>query len=233
MTARTVLMSIAAAVAALGLIACSNGGDAGADANVKIDPYLADVTMGQESAPVTIVEYASLTCPHCRDFWKQEFPRLKAAYIDTGKVKYTLRELPTPPVDVAIAAAAVARCTGKDHYYDVIEDVYSNYHEMMDAISSPKGAAPILVEIGGRHGLSPDQVAACARSTAVRDYVNKEIAEKPDYANSTPTLILDGEHVTDLSYDNLTRLIEAKLNPGAAPAGTPAPATDAPATPAD
>lgn len=233
MTVRTVLLPIAAAIAALGLAACSRGADAGAGANVKIDPYLADVTMGQDSAPVTIVEYASLTCPHCRDFWKQEFPNLKANYIDTGKVKYTLRELPTPPVDVAIAASAVARCTGKDHYYDVIEDVYSNYHEMMDAINSPRGAAPILVEIGGRHGLSPEQVAACARSTAVRDYINKEITEKPDYVNSTPTLILDGEHVTDLSYANLTKLIEAKLNPGAAPAETPAPAADAPNKPAD
>ncbi|MBI1359755.1 MAG: thioredoxin domain-containing protein [Alphaproteobacteria bacterium] len=233
MTIRTILPPIAAAFAAIVLAACSQGGGNGADANVKIDPYLADVTMGQETAPVTIVEYASLTCPHCRDFWKQEFPRLKADYIDTGKVKYTLRELPTPPVDVAIAAAAIARCTGKDHYYDVIEDVYSNYREMMDATSSPKGAASVLVEIGGRHGLSPEQVAACARSQAVQDYVNKEIAEKPAYANSTPTLILDGEQVTDLRYDNLKTLIDAKLNPGAAPAETPAPAPETPAKPAD
>jgi protein-disulfide isomerase len=186
---------------------------------------------------VTIVEYASLTCPHCRDFWKQEFPRIKAAYIDTGKVKYMLRELPTPPAELAIAASAVARCTGKDHYYDVVDDVYTNYHKMMDSASSASGAVPVLVEIGGRHGLSVDQVAACVRSKAIQDYVSKEIAEKPDFANSTPTVIINGEHVTDTRYDNLVKVIEAKLNPGAAPAPTteaagPAPETTPAAAPA-
>jgi protein-disulfide isomerase len=229
---------LAVAVLALGVAACSKAGGADAGHGARIDPFLADVTMGQETAPVTMVEYASLTCPHCRDFWKQEFPRLKAAYIDTGKLKYTLRELPTPPAELAVAAAGVARCAGKDHYYDVVDDVYTNYHKMMDAANSANGAAPVLVEIGGRHGLSVDQVAACARSKAIQDYVNKEIAEKPDFANSTPTVIIDGEHITDTRYDNLVSVIEAKLNPGAAPTtataatAAPAPATTPAATPA-
>lgn len=217
----------ALAALALAAVACSKAGGADAGNGARIDPILADVTIGSASAPVTMIEYASLTCPHCRDFWKQEFPRLKAAYIDTGKVKYTLRELPTPPAELAIAAAGVARCAGKDHYYDVVDDVYANYHKMMDAVDSANGAAPVLIEIGGRHGLSPDQVAACARSKAIRQYVDKEIAEKPDFAQSTPTVIVDGEHIEDTRYDNLVKVIEAKLNPNAAPAAADAAATTA------
>ncbi len=233
MTARlSSLRFLAVAALALAAVACSKAGGAGAGNGAKIDPFLADVVMGQETAPVTIIEYASLTCPHCRDFWKQEMPQLKAAYIDTGKVKYILRELPTPPAELAIAASSVARCTGKDHYYDVVDDVYTNYHKMMDAVNSASGAAPVLVEIGGRHGLSVDQVAACARSTAVQDYVNKEIKEKPDFATHTPTVIVDGVHIEDTRYANLVSVIEAKLHPGAAPAppAAPAPGTTPAAT---
>jgi protein-disulfide isomerase len=232
MTARRSPTFRLAAIAAMALaaVACSKAGDSDAGNGAKIDPILADVTMGQATAPVTIVEYASLTCPHCRDFWKQEFPKLKAAYIDTGKVKYTLRELPTPPAELAVAAAGVARCAGKDHYYDVVDDVYTNYHKMMDAVDSANGAAPVLIEVGARHGLSADQVAACARSKAIQAYVDKEIAEKPDFARSTPTVIIDGVHIEDTRYDNLVKVIEAKLNPGAAPAPTAAVEGPAPET---
>lgn len=222
MTARFPIFRLAAAATlALAFAACSKAGDGGAGKDVKIDPILADVVMGQETAPVTIVEYASLTCPHCRDFWKQELPQLKAAYIDAGKVKYILRELPTPPAELAVAGAAVARCAGKDHYYDVVDDIYTNYHRMMDAVNSSTGAAHVLVEVGGRHGLSVDQVAACVRSKAVQTYIDKEIAEKPEYADHTPTVIVNGEHVEDIRYANLVKVIEAKLNPGAALAATP------------
>jgi protein-disulfide isomerase len=216
----------AIAALALAAVACSKAGGGEAGAGAKIDPFLADVVMGQENAPVTIIEYASLTCPHCRDFWKQEMPQLKAAYIDPGKVKYILRELPTPPAELAIAASSVARCTGKDHYYDVVDDVYTNYHKMMDAVNSASGAAPVLVEIGGRHGLSVEQVAACARSVAVQDYVNKEIKEKPDFATHTPTVIIDGVHIEDTRYANLVSVIEAKLHPGSAPAPPAGPAPE-------
>ena len=221
---------------ALAVVACSKAGGASAGAGAKIDPFLADVVMGQETAPVTMIEYASLTCPHCRDFWKQEMPQLKAAYIDTGKVKYILRELPTPPAELAIAASSVARCAGKEHYYDVVDDVYTNYHKMMDAVNSASGAAPVLVEVGARHGLSVDQVAACARSTAVQDFVNKEIKDKPDFATHTPTVIIDGVHIEDTRYANLVSIFEAKLNPGAptasAPPAGPASETTPAATPA-
>jgi protein-disulfide isomerase len=226
--------------------ACSgkDGGAGKVEAAANVHPWLADVQIGPDSAPVSIVEYASLTCPHCRDFWKQEFPQLKAKYIDAGKVKYVLRELPTPPTDVAIAAAAVARCAGKDKYYDVVDDVYTNYAKMMEAASSDTGAAGVLVEVGARHGLQLDQVKACVSGDAVKTYIQKEIAEKPSYANSTPTVILDGNFVEDHSFPNLSKLIDAKLGVAPSPSAAPAapaeaaassattPAAPAPATPA-
>ena len=85
-----------AAIAAIALLAAC--GQSGAPAvspnpNVKIDPALQDVILGDPNAPVKIVEYGSLACPHCRDFWMQQMPKLKPAYIDTGKANYTFRDL--------------------------------------------------------------------------------------------------------------------------------------------
>jgi hypothetical protein len=97
-------------------------------------------------------------------------------------------------------------------------------------VDSANGAAPILVEVGGRHGLSADQVAACARSKAMQDYVAKEIKEKPDFATHTPTVIIDGVHIEDTRYANLVSVIEARLNPGAAPTAPVAAAGAAPET---
>ena len=65
---------------------------------------------GSKDAPVTIVEYASMTCPHCAAFYKESFPKLKKDYIDTGKIKFIFRDLPTPPRELAFAAAQLARC---------------------------------------------------------------------------------------------------------------------------
>src|SRR5579871_259475 len=192
---------------ALIIAACSGSDKAPGkvEAAANVQPWLADVQLGPDNAPVSIVEYASLTCPHCRDFWKQEFPLLKEKYIDTGKVKYVFRDLPTNPADVAIAAVSVARCAGKDKFYDVIDDVYSNYGKLMEAVGSDTGAAPLLVEIGARHGLSLDQVKACVSGDLVKTYVQKEISEKPSFANSTPTVILDGQFVENHEFANLSK----------------------------
>src|ERR1700760_1366593 len=65
---------------------------------------------GNPNAKVTVVEYASLTCPHCAHFYNDGFPQLKKSYIDTGRIKFIFRDLPTPPQELAIAAAALARC---------------------------------------------------------------------------------------------------------------------------
>ena len=83
---------------------------------------LGDMALGPENAPVTIVEYASMTCPHCAHFSENTFPKLKERYIDTGKVRFIFREFPFDPV--AAGAFMLARCAGKDKYFTMVETLF-------------------------------------------------------------------------------------------------------------
>jgi protein-disulfide isomerase len=84
---------------------------------------LDDIVMGAPTAPVTIIEYASMTCPHCAHFAVEIFPKLKEKYIDTGKAKYMMREYPLD--GLAAAAFMLARCAGPDKYYPMIETLFA------------------------------------------------------------------------------------------------------------
>src|SRR6202007_355378 len=109
-------------------------GDAGAPASdAELKAELAkpgpdgDVALGSDSAPVTIIEYASMTCPHCAHFSETTFPELKKRYIDTGKVRFIFREFPFDKV--AAAAFMLARCAGKDRYMAVVETLFAKQGE--------------------------------------------------------------------------------------------------------
>src|SRR5262252_4432484 len=104
-----------AAVAALGLAACSKGGDA-----VSAD----EMTMGSPTAKVTVVEYASVACPICARFNNEVFPEFKKKYIDTGKVRWVSREALTGNPALAASGFLLARCAGKDKYFQVTDAVY-------------------------------------------------------------------------------------------------------------
>ena len=110
------LFIAAAALFALG--ACQKSGAGGAA------PAGGDMIMGQETAPITIIEYASTTCPHCKHFHETVMPGLKANYIDPGKVKFIFREFPTPPVAIAVAQFQIARCAGKDKYFALLDTFF-------------------------------------------------------------------------------------------------------------
>jgi protein-disulfide isomerase len=226
----------AASLVLMGLVvaACGQQGQTADAIKAGVDPYVGDVVMGDANAKVEIVEYASLTCPHCRDFWKQVFPRVKTAYIDTNKVRYILKDFPTQPAEVAIGGVAVARCAGKDRYYEVIDRMFSNWGELMDA--SRKGEAGLMLSrIGGDYGLTPAQVGACINHPGVREMINRNIEEgsqrqKDAGSNQvvTPAVFINGKYIPDHSYDSLSAAIESALNPSATPAVAPA----APAAPA-
>lgn len=219
---------LAVAALALGAAACTDNSGGPQDL-VPVNPVLTDVVMGDAAAPVTMTEFASLTCPHCRDFWKQVFPRIKETYIDTGKVKYILKDFPTAPAEIAVAGTAIARCAGEDGYYAVVDDIFTNWHELMEG--AQKGAAgPILVAVGGRHGLDPEQVRSCLNNKGVQDLVNKTIEEaRTMQVTGTPTIFLNGEKIEEgHTFEGLSAAIEAKLNPGAAPAEAPAEPAPAP-----
>src|SRR5580700_5874084 len=111
-----------AALMTLGLAACSKSGGAA----VSTD----DMQMGNPQAKVTVVEYASASCPHCADFNNEVFPAFKAKYIDTGKIHYVFREFLTPPAEVAAASFLIARCAGRDKYFSVLDTIFRGQEQM-------------------------------------------------------------------------------------------------------
>ena len=132
----------AAMLAALVLAACggqTNTVAADGFKPVPVTPVIGDVPLGNASAPVTVEEYASYTCSHCRDFWKQEFPRLKTEYIDTGKVKFVYRDYPLDD-SLAVMLASIARCKGADSYFTVVDDIFSQQYEILSAAQKGEAA---------------------------------------------------------------------------------------------
>jgi protein-disulfide isomerase len=152
-----------------------------------------EYVMGNPRAPVTVVEYASLSCPHCARFDINIFPELKRKYIDTGRVRYVFREFLTPPEDVAAAGFLLARCAGPARYFTVVDEIFHRQAEMFQTDQ----VYPILMQIGQANGLSPDQFKACLTDKADNDALNKRVqkAVNVDHVEYTPTVRVNGHEI--------------------------------------
>jgi len=224
-----------AILASFALLAACGGETKAADGfkPVPVNPVLTDVPLGNPNASVTVLEYASLACSHCRDFWKQDFPRLKANYIDTGKIKYIYRDYPID-ADLSILLASVARCGGADSYYAMLDDLFAAQYDILTAAQKGE-AGPIIAGVAEKHGISRDQARTCIDHTkTLKDSIYKSADEGGTRGvRSTPTVFVNDELAADHSYDALAAVIEKKLNPGAAtetPAAAPKPVEGAPAS---
>src|SRR5581483_1885730 len=137
-----------------------------------------DMTLGDPNAKVTVIEYASATCPHCARFNNEVFPSFKAKYIDTKKIRYVFREFLTPPQEVAAAAFLTARCAGKDKYFSVLDAVFHGQQQMFEG-GDPR---TFLMHIAQSAGLTDQQFDACvsnddaikALNDRVQTYVNRD-----------------------------------------------------------
>jgi protein-disulfide isomerase len=206
-----------AAIAALTLPAsCEDGsGPALEHKTVEISPFLGQPVMGDPAAPVEIVEYASTTCGHCRAFHKDELPELKAKYIDTGKARLVYRVLPTPPAQVSIAGAALARCAGEEKFFDVIADLFDSQDELVSAARAPRKLQQAFNAIGARHGLSADEVGTCLADEGIAQTTIQGVQETPATITGTPSFLVDGTEVEENTFEAVAAAIEAHL---AAPA---------------
>ena len=168
-------------------------------------PGVPDMVLGDLAAPIEIVEYASLTCPHCATFHSDILPRLKADYIDTGKARLVHRDFPLDRV--ALQAATIARCAGDDRFFAFIEVMYGTQAAWARS-STPIDALADVVRVGG---LKRDAIDACLADNALVDGIlavrlrgGKEFGVR-----STPTLIINGEKVVDaLSYERLKDVLD-------------------------
>ncbi|MDB5430218.1 MAG: disulfide bond formation protein DsbA [Caulobacter sp.] len=187
----------------LGLSACGGGPKGGP---VTTD----DMSMGKADAPVTMIEYASASCPHCAKFNNDVFPEFKKKYIDTGKVHYVFREFLTAPVPVAAAGFLLARCAGNDRYFSVLDAVFRAQPEMF-ADGTDAGATPVLKRIAkDQAGMSEAQFAACIGNednmAKLNDRVSKYAADnKIQY---TPTFVVGDKRVEgEVTLQQLDELI--------------------------
>jgi protein-disulfide isomerase len=171
---------------------------------------LPDMALGPANAPVTMTEYASMTCPHCAAFNDAVFPKIKAAYIDTGKIRYVFREF---PLDIKAAAGSMlSRCIAKDDsakYFAVTDLLFRQQNEWVT-----KNTTETLTRIGKQAGLSQQQVEECLKNQGLLDKIvaDQKYASEVLKVNSTPTFFLNGEMIKgETSFEEFDKRIKALL----------------------
>jgi protein-disulfide isomerase len=205
----------ASALAALGAAGCNQSGQAG---GLTAD----DVAIGNPDSGVTLVEYGSSMCSHCREFHEAVWAQLKANYIDTGRIQFVFREV-LAPVDpqrviptIALAEYQVARCGNAtpEQYFSRLGVMFEQQPAMFQAGSRDAIEAK-LVEIGGAAGLSRDTVLACIADPEGQTRIGRlgEVATR-DNVNSTPNFFLNGElldtqQITSVQRDEAGREVAA------------------------
>ncbi|TAI60075.1 DsbA family protein [Bradyrhizobium sp. Leo170] len=179
-------------------------------ADVAKPQSLPDMALGPQNAPVTITEYASMTCPHCANFNETVFPKIKSEYIDTGKIRYVFREF---PLDIKAAAGSMlARCIAKDDapkYFAVIDLLFRQQNDWV-----MKNTTETLTRIGKQAGLSQQQVEDCLKDQALLDKIaaDQKYANDVLKVNSTPTFFINGEMLKgETSFDEFSKRINSLL----------------------
>ena len=169
-----------------------------------------EMVLGNEDAPVVLIEYASFTCPHCRNFHEDSFLKLKKDYIEPGLVKYIFREVYFDKY--GLWAAMVARCGGSKKYFGLIDLIFKKQDEWTTGDVDEVVAK--LERIGKVSGMSDNEIQNCMQNnTKARALVEKyrENALKDDI-KSTPSFIINGKLYTNMDYDKLAEIIENNLN---------------------
>jgi protein-disulfide isomerase len=170
---------------------------------------IVEMTMGPEDAKVTIIEYASFTCPHCANFHKGPLKQLKAEYIDTDKVHFIYRDVYFDRF--GLWASMVARCGGGEKFFGIADMIYEQQAEWTQG--EPAAIADNLRRIGKVAGLEPDAVEACLNDTEKAKALvawYQQNAEA-DGVESTPTLVINEQKYANMAYDDLKAIIEEKL----------------------
>ena len=169
---------------------------------------LGDIALGAADAKVTIVEYASLTCSHCAAFHRDTYPELKKRYIDTGKVRFVLREFPLDPL--ATAGFMLARCDGNDKYYPVTDLLF----DRQSAWAFTQKPLDALQQMMRQAGFSQEKFEGCLKDKALYDAVMavRKHADEKLKVNSTPTFFINGERKSGtMSIDELEKILKPML----------------------
>jgi protein-disulfide isomerase len=169
---------------------------------------LKDIAIGKDDAKVTIIEYASMTCPHCRQFHEATLPDITKKYLDTGKARLVLREFPFDPR--ATAAFMLARCSAEDKHYAMISVLF----QQQDVWARADDAQAALLQIARLAGFSEESFKACLTNQKLLNDVNavRERATKDFGVESTPTFFINGKKYTGaLSVEEMSAIIDSML----------------------
>lgn len=167
--------------------------------------YDDDRFVGSPDAPITIIEYASLTCPHCASFHANTYPELKKQWIDTGRAKLVFRHFPLD--GLGLRAAAVSNCLEGDRHFGFIEILMKSMQQWARAADPTKA----LAQISALAGINQEQFEKCFNDEAEMD---KILARRTEAAseynvNSTPSFLVNGRLVTGAqSFEAFNRLLE-------------------------
>lgn len=169
---------------------------------------LPEMTLGEPAAPVTIVEYASMTCSHCGNFDKNTFDALKTDYIDTGKAYYVFREFPLD--QLAFAASMAARCAPQDKYFPIIHTLFRN----QSAWAYVDNPAQALVAQLEPFGFTGDSFAACLKKPDIATGITTiaQTAQQEFGVNSTPSFFINGEkHAGEMDVAEVKAILDPLL----------------------
>ena len=164
-----------------------------------------DMALGDPDAPVTLIEYFSLTCPHCEWFHKNIYNQLKPEYVDTGRLRYIARDFPLNMP--AVHAAILARCAGRDRYFTFVDVLFQTFDDWVRSSDHMEK----LAQIGELGGVSRDRFEDCLADTDLENSIFQLMASaQAEYdVNSTPTVIVNGERYEGkMDFDSLARHID-------------------------
>ena len=155
----------------------------------KVEITKDDFILGNDAAPVTVIEYASLTCSHCAQFHQRALPTIKKEFIDTGKVRFVFRDFPLD--QLALSGSMIARCGGRDRYFAFIDTLFAQ-QSTWARDTQPLAALSRIARLGG---LSQAKFDECIKDKNVADgIIQKRLdGDKIFGINSTPTIIINGK----------------------------------------
>jgi protein-disulfide isomerase len=212
LTRRPLLLAAAALVLAPSIALAEEKADATTDFSAELAKPgpIPDLALGNADAPVTIHEYASMTCPHCAAFHTGVLPKLKEKYIDPGKVRLVMRDFPLD--NLAAAASMLVRCTGEGKSVELMSVLFASQDNWAFVQGNP---VPALFKIASDHGFTKESFDKCLTDqklldgiTTVRDRANKVLGVR-----ATPTFFINGKKLNDRSdqIESFDRAIEPLL----------------------
>ncbi|MDQ0559456.1 protein-disulfide isomerase [Rhizobium mesoamericanum] len=223
LTKRQLIGGVAAATATLAVFSTAHAAaevpkpDGDVDMAAVLKPgELPEMALGKEDAPVTIVEYMSMTCPHCAHFHTTTFDEIKKKYVDTGKVRFIIREFPFDPR--AAAAFMLARCNASkpeelstaEQYFPMVSMLFK---QQQTWAAADDGRAALL-QMSKLAGFTEDSFTKCLTNQKLLDQVNatRERGSKEFGVNATPTFLINGKRYSgDMSVDTMSALIDSLL----------------------